>query len=220
MVRYVRTFALAAVAAVVLAACGLPLPEPIELADGVFGLDGVEATLTAVVPAGVATSATASFSGNISETFVVDNAEIPAALRNIFKVASIDEEIGLGVALVANSAGELPASFTVSAASLSNVVVKKGVQTLFSGSFSTVPGGTMTFTRVGPCTGACAYTASATSALVDISLSGAAADKLAKAVIAGGTFTLTADFAVTVSPALPDDTSIEVVLASLGAVLE
>ena len=220
MTRLVRTFTLAALAAVLLAACGLPLPEPIELEGGVFGLDGVAVELTAITPAGIAPSATANFSGTIDETFVVDDADIPPVLRNLFEVTSVDEEIGLDVTLEATSADALPASFVVSAASLTDVVVKKGIQTVFSGDFSTMAGATMTFTR-GACVGTtCTYTASATSALVDVSVSGDDADKLAKAVVAGGTFRVTANFSVVVSPALPDDTVIDAVLVSLGAVLE
>jgi hypothetical protein len=220
MTTFVRTFALAALATVLLAACSLSLPEPIELEGGVFGLDGVEVTLAAIAPTSIAPSATASFSGAIAETFVVDDADIPPVLRNLFKVASVDEAIGLGVSLVATSAEELPASFVVSAVSLTDLVIKKGVQTVFSDGFATITGATMTFSRVAPCTGICSYTASATTALADISLTGSEADKLAKAIIAGGTFTVTGNFVASVSPALPDDTQIQVSLVSLGAVLE
>lgn len=220
MFKLVRTFTVAALAVAILAACSLPLPEPIELESGVFGLDGVEVILVAITPADLVPSAIANFSGTIDETFVVEDADIPPVLRNIFTIASVDEEIGLDVTLEATSEGVLPASFEVGAASLTGIVVKKGVQTIYSGAFSTVAGATMTFTR-GTCVGdTCTYTASATSALVDISLSGSEADKLAKAIVAGGTFNVTANFAVTVSPALPDDTSLAVVLVSLGAVLE
>ena len=221
MTRYVRSFTLAALAAVMLAACGLPLPEPIELEDGIFGLDGMPVTLTALTPSAVAPLATASFSGTIDETFVIDEVDVPAALRNLFNVASVDEAIGLDVSLDATSSEPLPASFVVSAASLTDVLIRKGGQTVFSGAFSTVPGATMTFTRQDPCLGdTCTYTASATAALADVSLSGTAANTLAEAVIAGGEFTVFANFGVTVNPALPDDTSLAVVLVSLGAVLE
>jgi hypothetical protein len=221
MVRFVRTFALAAAAAVVLAACGLPLPEPIELEGGVFGLDGVPVTLTEDTAA-VSTSlafATA-FSGTINESFEIDLVDIPAALRNVFRIASVDEEIGLDLTLMVTSGGTFPATITVSAASLTDVVVKRGVQTVFTGSFSTVPGGTMTFTQGVCAAGACSYAATTTTGLVDISLTGSEADKLAKAILSGGDFTVTANFAVTVAPALSTDTSIAVVLVSLGAILE
>lgn len=220
MSRPVRIFAAAALAVAFLAACSLPLPEPIELEGGIFGLDGVEVELTAVVPASITPLATTVFAGVIDEAYEVTEGDIPAVLRNLFEVASIDEEIGLGVNLTVTSAGELPASFTVTAASLTEVVVKKGTQTIFSGDFSSVAGATMTFSRAGVCTGVCDYTASATAALVDVSLTGSQADDLAKEVIEGGSFTVTAVFQVTVNPALPDDTTISAVLVSLGAVLE
>lgn len=220
MSRLVRIFAVAALAVAFLAACSLPLPEPIELEGGIFGLDGVAVDLAAIGPASITPLATTVFAGEIDETYDVDEGDIPAVLRNLFTVASIDEEIGLGVNLTVTSADELPASFTVTAASLTNVVVMKGTQTIFTGDFSSVAGGTMTFSRADVCTGVCDYTASATAALVDVSLTGGEADDLAKEVIEGGSFTVTADFAVTVNPALPDDTTIAAVLVSLGAVLE
>lgn len=220
MSRFARTFAVAALAVTFLAACSLPLPEPIELEGGIFGLDGVEVELAALAPSGLAPLATTGFSGTINEAYTVNAADIPAVLQNLFAVASINEEIGIGVDIVATSASELPASFTVTGASLSNVVVLKDTETIFTGDFSTVAGGSMTFSRVGVCTGVCSYSASATSALVDVSLSGNAADDLATEIIEGGNFSVTADFAVTVTPALPDDTTVDVVLVSLGAVLE
>jgi hypothetical protein len=220
MSRLARTFAVAALAVTFLAACSLPLPDPIELEGGVFGLDGVEVELAAIAPASITPLATAVFSGQIDEAYTVSTGDIPAVLQNLFAVASIDEEIGLGVNITLTSAGDLPASFTVTAASLTNVFVEKGTQTIFTGDFSSVAGGTMTFSREGVCTGVCAYSASATAALVDVSLTGNAADDLANEIIAGGSFNVTADFAVTVNPALPDDTTISAVLVSLGAVLE
>ena len=223
MTRYVRTFTLAALATVLLAACGLPLPEPIELEDGVFGLDGMPVILTAtpLASSSIAPSAAGSFTGVIDETFVIDEADVPAALRNLFNVASVDEALGLGVELQATSNELLPAAFVVSGANLTDLAIRKGVQTIFSGDFSTVPNGSMTFTRQDPCLGdTCTYTSSATVALVDVSVSGTAANRLAQAIIAGGEFTIFANFGVTVSPALPDDTSLTVVLVSLGAVLE
>jgi len=220
MSRLVRTLAVAGFAVAFLAACSLPLPEPIELEGGIFGLDGVEVELAAIAPASIAPLATTGFSGQIDEAYDVAAGDIPAGLQNLFTVASIDEEVGLGVNLTLTSAEELPASFTVTAATLTNVVVQKGTQTIFTGDFSSVAGGTMTFSRAGVCTGVCAYTASATTALVDVSLTGSVADDLATEIIEGGSFTVTADFAVTVNPALPDDTAISAVLVSLGAVLE
>jgi hypothetical protein len=221
MYKIARTFVATALAAGLLAACNLALPAPIELDGGVFGLDGVQVTLTHDAAAVSTSQATAtSFSGAINESFEVNLVDIPLALRNVFRVASVDEAIGLDVTLVATSDAVLPDSFTVSAASLSSVIVKKGVQTVFTGDFSTVPGGTMTFTQGACVASACAYSSSATVALVDISLTGTAADKLAKAILSSGQFTVTADFAVMVNPALPLDTSIAVVLVSLGAVLE
>jgi len=220
MSRLVRTLAVAGFAVAFLAACSLPLPEPIELEGGIFGFDEVAVELVALAPAGIAPLASTGFSGTIDETYEVTEGDIPPLLQNLFTVASVDEEIGLDVTLDATSSGVLPASFVVSAASLTNVVVTKGAQTVFTGDFSSVAGGTMTFT-LGGCVGdTCSYTASATTALVEASLSGAAADDLAKAIVAGGTFNVTADFAVTVDPALPDDTVIDVRLVSLGAVLE
>jgi hypothetical protein len=221
MSKIVRTFVATALAAGLLAACNLALPAPIELDGGVFGLDGVPVTLTHdatdVSPSLVFVT---DFSGTINESFVIDLVDIPAALRNVFRIASVDEAIGLDVTLVATSGAVLPEAITVSAASLTNVVVKRGVQTVFTGGFSTVQGATMTFSK-GPCVaGACTYTANATAALVDISLAGDKADKLAKAILSGGNFTVTASFAVTVAPALSSDTSLAVVLVSLGAVLE
>jgi len=221
MYKIARTFVATALAAGLLAACNLALPAPIELDGGVFGLDGMPVTLThdaaAVSPSLVFVT---DFSGTINESFEIDLLDIPAALRNVFRIASVDEAIGLDVTLVATSGAALPDTITVSAASLTNVVVKRGVQTVFSGGFSTVPGATMTFSKGACVAGACAYTANATAALVDISLTGTEADKLAKAILSGGNFTVAASFAVTVSPALSSDTSLAVVLASLGAVLE
>ncbi|MBW6454840.1 MAG: hypothetical protein K0A98_03055 [Trueperaceae bacterium] len=188
-----------------------------------FGLDGMPVILTAatVAPSAIAPSASASFAGTIDETVVIDEADVPPALRNLFNVASVDEAIGLDVQLQATSTEPLPAAFVVSAASLTELQIRKGVQTVFSGDFSTVPNGSMTFTRQDPCLGdTCTYTASATAALVDVSVSGTTANRLAQAIIAGGEFKIYANFGVTVNPALPDDTSLTVVLVSLGAVLE
>jgi hypothetical protein len=220
MSRLVRTLAVAGFAVAFLAACSLPLPEPIELEGGIFGLDGVEVDLAAIAPASIAPLASSSFSGTINESYTVSEGDIPSVLQNLFTVASVDEEIGLGVSLSATSVEVLPASFVVSAASLTEVEVTKGAQTVFSGDFSTVAGGEMTFDLVSCAGDTCSYTASATSALVDVSLSGNTADQLAKAIVAGGTFNVSANFTVNVAPALPDDTAIVAVLVSLGAVLE
>jgi len=221
--KIVRTFVATALAAGLLAACNLALPAPIELDGGVFGLDGMPVTLThdaaAVSPSVVLVTA---FSGTINESFEIDPLDIPAALRRAFRIASVDEAIGLDVTLEVTSGATLPGAITVTAASLTDVVVRRGGKMVFSGDFSTVPvpGGTMTFSQ-GTCEAdACPYTTTATAALVDISLTGDEADKLAKAIFSGGDFTVTASFAVTVEPALSSDTSIEAVLVSLGAVLE
>jgi len=220
MKQVVRPLVLAVVGAFLLAGCRLSLPGPIELDEGVFGLDGLPVVLTADMSTSSIVVTSTDFSGTFSEPFTVDPAGIPSALRNLFTIASVTEDVGLDITLVATSESELPEAFTVGSASLTNVIVKKGATTLFAGDFSTVPGGSMTFTK-GLCAGeACTYTASASSALVEIELSGSTANKLAKAIVAGGDFTVSGAFAVVVDPGLPSDTELAVVLVSLGAVLE
>ena len=72
------------------------------------------------------------------------------------------------------------------------------------------------------CRGPCAdhvrsCAASERVSLADISLTGTAADELAMAIIAGGSFTVSASSSVTVGPSPPVATSTAIVLASLGA---
>jgi len=224
MRQFVRSFVLLAAGGLLLAACGLPLPGPIDLEGGAFGLDGVPVVLTADVSTGsLGTSVVLNFeafSGTFAEDFAVDPSDIPTALQNLFKVASVEEEVGLDLTLTVETFSSLPGAFTVGEASLTNVIVKKGTTTLFAGAFQTIEDAEMTFAQgiCGP--GSCTYTASATIALVDIGLSGTAADKLAKAITAGGDFSVSGKFAITVAPGLPEDASVNVVLVSLGAVLE
>lgn len=224
MRQIVRSFVLAAAGGLLLAACSLPLPAPIELEGGVFGLDGVPVVLTADVPTGSLDTSLVltfpAFAGTFAEDFTVDPSDIPSALQNLFNIASVEEAVGLDIALTVQTSSALPPAFTVAEASLTDVIVKKGTTTLFAGAFQSIEGAEMAFTQGLCADDVCQYTSSATIALVDIGLSGNTADKLAKAITAGGDFSVSGKFAVTVDPGLPEDAIVNVVLVSLGAVLE
>ena len=222
MLRRVRAIGGFLALAVLVAACGLPLPQPIELEGGLLGLDGLPVQLTAVVgPAGtVSTAASTTFRGTIPETtFTVEAADVPAILRSLVRIRSATEDLSLDVDLRAESLGALPASFAVTGLTVSDIVLRKGAKLVWSGAFGAT-GASMTFTQGACDLDGCAYAATLQPALADVAIAGGAADAVAKEFIAGGTFTLSAVVTVTVSEPLPDDTIIDATLVSLGAVLE
>lgn len=217
----VRATAGALTLALILSACGFNLPAPVEIEGGIFGLDGVAITLTAPEAAvgALAAEPSATFRGTIQANFSLDEKEFPGVLRDLLRIRRLAEQITLDLSLTTATPADLPPAFVASNLRITNVVLKKGDQTIYAGAF-TATDAAMTFTR-GVCDlVGCPYAAASAPALAGIELEGVFADAVAKEVISGGDFSISAIVTLAVDPVLPGDTVIDATLVSLGAVLE
>lgn len=228
MKRPFRHLLLATATAALLTACGglIGLPEPVDIPTA-FGFgDGVAVELAAVAPAGVVAAQTgATYEGSIDETFTISATEIDPILRGLVRIDGVSETLSLATTLTVatDAAADFPASFVASGATLSGLTIQRNGATILGPlSFTGFASASMTFTAVAACESvtSCAYTASNQVDLLELGLSGAAANTYAKTIIGGGTFRVMADFALDVDPALPAGATISTVVVGTGAILE
>ncbi len=228
MNRMLKSLALAAASTVVLSACGglIPLTEPVEV-ETAFGFGGgIGVELEAPAPTDVAPAqAGATYAGPIDETFTIEAADVPSILTGLVRIDGVSETLSLDSAITVETAtaSDFPASFTASDATLSDLtIIRNGATILGPLSFTGFASASMTYTAAGVCEGvtSCTYAATTQVDLLEIGLTAAAASNYAKTIIQGGTYRVTADFALDVDPALPGGATVSAVVVGTGALIE